>query len=87
MTPFPMGFTHIVGNPPYIRQEELPARLLNLYRSRFATMYDRAELYTAAAVIAAPDGKFGAFRDETSETGIKRFLAAFAARMAEEFCI
>ncbi len=46
-TPFPLGFTHVVGNPPYIRQEELPSRLLSLYRSRFATMYDRADLYVA----------------------------------------
>lgn len=47
MTPFPFGFTHIVGNPPYIRQEELPKSLLNLYRSKFSTMYDRADLYVA----------------------------------------
>ncbi len=47
----------------------------------------REGLYTAAAVIAAPDGKSGAFRDESPETGIKRFLAAFASRMAEESCI
>lgn len=47
----------------------------------------REGLYTAAAVIAAPDGKSGIFRDESPETGIKRFLAAFASRMAEESCI
>lgn len=47
MTPFTFGFTHIVGNPPYIRQEDLPKPLLNLYRSRFSTMYDRADLYVA----------------------------------------
>lgn len=38
-------FTHVIGNPPYLRQESLPAPLLNLYRSRFQTMYDRADLY------------------------------------------
>ena len=63
MAPFPMGFTHIVGNPPYIRQEELHARLLNLYRSRFATMYDRADLYVAfferALGLLETDGKLG----------------------------
>lgn len=47
----------------------------------------REGLYTAAAVIASPDGNSGAFRDESPETGIKRFLAAFPSRMAEESCI
>lgn len=47
MAPFPIGFTHVVGNPPYIRQEDLPGQLLNLYRCRFTTMYDRADLYVA----------------------------------------
>lgn len=47
----------------------------------------REGLYSAAAVIAAPDGNTGTFRDESPETGIKRFLAAFAARMAEESCL
>jgi hypothetical protein len=47
MNPFPCGFTHIVGNPPYIRQEDLPKSLLDLYRRSFATMYDRADIYVA----------------------------------------
>lgn len=38
-------FTHVIGNPPYVRQEALPNALLKLYRSRFETMYDRADLY------------------------------------------
>lgn len=38
-------FTHVIGNPPYVRQEALPNALLQLYRSRFETMYDRADLY------------------------------------------
>lgn len=38
-------FTHVLGNPPYVRQEALPNALLTLYRSRFETMYDRADLY------------------------------------------
>lgn len=47
MTPFTRRFTHIVGNPPYIRQEDLPKALLDLYRRNFATMYDRADIYVA----------------------------------------
>jgi len=42
---FPFHFTHIVGNPPYVRQELIPAVLLTEYRHRFDTIYDRADLY------------------------------------------
>lgn len=38
-------FDFVVGNPPYVRQELIPAPLLAEYRSRFETMYDRADLY------------------------------------------
>ena len=41
----PSGFTHVVGNPPYLRQEAIPAKLLHLYRKYYSTMYDRADLY------------------------------------------
>lgn len=47
----------------------------------------REGLYTLAALVVAPDGKNGCFRDESQETGIRKFLAAFAARMAEESCV
>lgn len=38
-------FDFVVGNPPYVRQELIPAPLLAAYRSRFQTLYDRADLY------------------------------------------
>ncbi|MCP5053728.1 MAG: N-6 DNA methylase, partial [bacterium] len=38
-------FDYAVGNPPYVRQELIPVSLLEEYRHRFATMYDRADLY------------------------------------------
>lgn len=38
-------FDFVVGNPPYVRQELIPAPLLAEYRSRYQTMYDRADLY------------------------------------------
>ena len=41
----PFQFTHIVGNPPYVRQELIPAILLAEYRHRYDTLYDRADLY------------------------------------------
>ena len=39
------SFDFIVGNPPYVRQELIPAPLLSEYRKRYLTMYDRADLY------------------------------------------
>ncbi|WP_084211932.1 Eco57I restriction-modification methylase domain-containing protein [Geoalkalibacter subterraneus] len=38
-------FDFVVGNPPYVRQELIPAPLLTEYRHRYQTMYDRADLY------------------------------------------
>ena len=38
-------FDVVVGNPPYVRQELIPAALLKQYRARYQTMYDRADLY------------------------------------------
>lgn len=45
LTEMPGHFTHVVGNPPYLRQEQIPAALLTEYRLRYATIYDRADLY------------------------------------------
>ena len=39
------SFDFVVGNPPYVRQELIPDRLMAEYRSRFETIYDRADLY------------------------------------------
>lgn len=38
-------FDFVVGNPPYVRQELIPTPLLTEYRSRYQTMYDRADIY------------------------------------------
>ena len=45
LTSLPDDFTHVVGNPPYVRQEAIPDDLLNAYRERYETIYDRADLY------------------------------------------
>lgn len=45
LVPFEWPFDFIIGNPPYVRQELIPAPLLAEYRSRYQTMYDRADLY------------------------------------------
>jgi Eco57I restriction-modification methylase/TaqI-like C-terminal specificity domain len=41
------NFDFAVGNPPYVRQEAIPDALLPIYRQRYQTMYDRADLYIA----------------------------------------
>lgn len=45
LAPITSAFDHVVGNPPYVRQERIPFRLLAEYRRRYRTIYDRADLY------------------------------------------
>jgi hypothetical protein len=45
LTPVEGDFTHVVGNPPYVRQELIPQILIDEYRSRYSTIYDRADMY------------------------------------------
>lgn len=45
LVPLEGRFSFVVGNPPYVRQELIPAPLLAEYRTRYQTMYDRADLY------------------------------------------
>lgn len=61
--PFATSFTHVVGNPPYLRIESLPRPLMQRYRALFRTMYDRADLYIAffekGLSLLQRDGKLG----------------------------
>jgi adenine-specific DNA-methyltransferase len=41
------SFDVIVGNPPYVRIEQLDPQLQAIYRTRFETIFDRADLYVA----------------------------------------
>jgi len=56
-------FDVVVGNPPYVRQERIPTALLNEYRRRFHTLYDRADLYVPfferALDLLSDDGVLG----------------------------
>lgn len=45
LVPLNGQFDFVIGNPPYVRQELIPAPLLAEYRNRYLTMYDRADLY------------------------------------------
>lgn len=40
-------FDFVVGNPPYVRIEDLPKAVLTRYRSMFSTLTDRADIYIA----------------------------------------
>ena len=41
-------FDFVVGNPPYVRIEDLPPKVLGRYREMYPTCTDRADLYAAA---------------------------------------
>lgn len=60
---FGSAFDFVVGNPPYVRQELIPAPLLQEYRRRFTTLFDRADLYIPfierSLRLLAPDGQLG----------------------------
>lgn len=45
LTELETGFDFVVGNPPYVRQEMIPGVLIAEYRARYATIYDRADIY------------------------------------------
>lgn len=45
LSDFDHDFTHVVGNPPYIRQEIIPNILMAEYRQRYETIFDRADIY------------------------------------------
>jgi len=57
------SFDFIVGNPPYVRIEQLSSELQSVYRKRFATLFDRADLYVAfieqSLSLLSRDGRLG----------------------------
>jgi len=56
-------FSHVVGNPPYVRQELVPDELIGEYRQHFSTIFDRADLYIPfiekSLSLLAPSGALG----------------------------
>lgn len=57
----------VVGNPPYIRLEDVPSDLAGYYRSAYATMKGRADLYVAF---------FEAALHQLTEGGVCAFICA-----------
>lgn len=45
LVPLSRRFGCVVGNPPYVRQENIPDELIAEYRARYRTVFDRADLY------------------------------------------
>jgi adenine-specific DNA-methyltransferase len=45
LTPIRERFDVIIGNPPYVRIEQLNPHLQAMYRRRYETIFDRADLY------------------------------------------
>lgn len=60
---FEPAFTHVVGNPPYVRQEAIPDILMAEYRRRYRTIYDRADIYVPfierSLALLSEGGKLG----------------------------
>ena len=63
LVPFEQEFTHVIGNPPYVRQELIPDVLMAEYRRRFGTIFDRADIYVPfierSLSLLAPGGCLG----------------------------
>lgn len=57
----------VVGNPPYVRLEDVPADLAGYYRSAYRTMKGRADLYVAF---------FEAALHQLAEGGVCAFICA-----------
>lgn len=60
LTRWPERFDLVVGNPPYVRIEDIPKRVLTRYRELFETTRERADLYVAfiekGLELLSPDG-------------------------------
>jgi len=63
LVPLEREFTHVIGNPPYVRQELVPDVLMAEYRRRFRTIFDRADIYVPfierSLSLLAPGGSLG----------------------------
>lgn len=63
LAPLKGQFDFVVGNPPYVRQELIPAPLLSEYRNRYRTMFDRADIYVPfielSLSVLSNDGRLG----------------------------
>lgn len=87
LAPLNRTFDFVIGNPPYVRQEMIPAPLLAEYRSRYHTIYDRADLYIPfierSLSHLAPGGNLGFI---CADRWMKnRYGSALRSLVAEQF--
>lgn len=77
-------FDVVVGNPPYVRIEDLPRPVLQRYRALYSTLGDRADLYVAfierGLQLLSPDGVLGfitanRFTKNLYGRGLRRLIA------------
>ena len=63
LTDFSSTYEFVVGNPPYVRHELIPDALICEYRTRYETVFDRADLYVPfierSVKLLSPEGKLG----------------------------
>ncbi len=63
LLPHDREYTHVIGNPPYVRQELIPDALMAEYRRRYRTIFDRADIYVPffeqSLSLLTPDGHLG----------------------------
>jgi Eco57I restriction-modification methylase/TaqI-like C-terminal specificity domain len=83
----PEHFDLVVGNPPYVRQELIPAALMAIYRARYQTISDRADIYIPflerSLSLLAPGGQLGCI---CADRWMKnRYGARLRALVAEHF--
>lgn len=45
LAPLDGEYDFVVGNPPYLRHEQIPKSLMHEYKKRYTTIFDRADLY------------------------------------------
>lgn len=59
----PASVDHVVGNPPYIRLENVPGGVMDAYRRRCTTMRGRSDIYVGVIELGldllAPGGTLG----------------------------
>ena len=61
------GANFVIGNPPYIRYDDLPEGLLATYKTMYSTMKGRADIYVAF---------FQAALSQLAEQGVCAFICA-----------
>lgn len=67
LAPLSRTFDFVIGNPPYVRIENLAPQLQAEYRGRYVSLYDRADLYVAFIERSL---------DLLAETGVLSFICA-----------